>query len=61
MQELHKLNFARNQIDSLHAKSFHMLTKLRVLELSENPLEDLPPDAFKDITVSFDAVESTLL
>lgn len=29
-----------------------MLTKLKSLDLSHNPLEDLQPDAFKDVTVS---------
>lgn len=29
-----------------------MLTKLKSLDLSQNPLEDLQPDVFKDITVS---------
>lgn len=28
-----------------------MLTKLKSLDLSHNPLEDLQPDAFKDVTV----------
>lgn len=46
------MNLARNQISSLPAKLFHMLTKLRILDVSENPLEDLEPDVFKDITVS---------
>lgn len=29
-----------------------MLTKLKTLDLSRNPLEDLPPDVFKDVIVS---------
>jgi Leucine-rich repeat (LRR) protein len=29
-----------------------MLTKLKILDLSHNPLEDLQPDVFKDVIVS---------
>jgi Leucine-rich repeat (LRR) protein len=32
-----------------------MLTKLKNLDLSSNPLEDLPPDVFKDVIVSMTA------
>ena len=46
------LNLADNSIADLETKVFQMLTKLKNLDLSRNPLEDLPPDVFKDVIVS---------
>lgn len=47
------LNLADNSIADLSPKIFQMLTKLKSLDLSLNPIEDLHPDAFKDIVVGF--------
>ena len=52
MQDLRTLNLADNSLVDVATKVFQMLTKLKALDLSRNPLEDLPPDVFKDIIVS---------
>jgi len=39
-------------VEELMPKAFQMLTKLKNLDLSRNPLEELIPDVFKDIIVS---------
>jgi len=46
------LNLADNSLADLEVKVFQMLTKLKILDLSRNPLEDLQPDVFKDVIVS---------
>ena len=46
------MNLADNSLSDLETKVFQMLTKLKILDLSRNPLEDLQPDIFKDIIVS---------
>lgn len=51
-KDLHTLNLADNSLADLEAKVFQMLTKLKILDLSRNPLEDLQPDVFKDVIVS---------
>lgn len=53
MQDLRTLNLADNSLVDVTTKIFQMLTKLKTLDLSRNPLEDLPPDVFKDIIVSW--------
>lgn len=51
-QDLRRLNLAENLIVELVPRVFYMLGKLKYLSLSGNPLNDLPPDVFKDILVS---------
>lgn len=51
LQELKRLNLANNLIDKLVNRVFYMLLKLKYLDLSGNPLSNLPPEAFKDISV----------
>lgn len=51
-QDLRRLNLAENLIVELVPRVFYMLGKLKYLTLSGNPLNDLPPDVFKDILVS---------
>lgn len=51
MQDLKSLNLAYNFISSLTIKSFNMLAKLKSLDISGNPLDELQPEVFKDITV----------
>lgn len=51
MQSLKRLNLADNAILVLVQRVFYHLNKLKYLDLSENPLAELPPDVFQDITV----------
>lgn len=50
-KDLRKLNLAYNSIEELVQRLFYMLGKLKYLDLSGNPLQDLPPEVFKDIQV----------
>lgn len=52
-QELRRLNLADNSIGELVQRIFFMLSKLKYLDLSGNPLQELPPDVFRDVPVSF--------
>lgn len=51
-QDLRRLNLADNLINELVPRVFFMLGRLKYLDISKNPLNDLPPDVFKDILVS---------
>lgn len=51
MQDLRRLNLANNLIEKLAHRVFYKVSKLKYLDLSENPLTDLEPDVFTDITV----------
>lgn len=51
LQDLRRLSLANNLIEKLAHRVFYMVSKLKYLDLSENPLTELPPDVFKDITV----------
>lgn len=51
LQELRRLNLADNLIEKLAHRVFYKVSKLKYLDLSENPLTDLTPDVFRDITV----------
>lgn len=46
------MSLADNLIVELVPRVFYMLGKLNSIDLSGNPLIDLPPDVFKDILVS---------
>lgn len=60
-KDLHTLNLADNSLAELEAKVFQMLTKLKILDLSRNPLEDLQPDVFKDVIVSLSIPKLVLI
>lgn len=47
------LNLRENSIDVLYDRPFFMLTNLQYLDISENMLQDLPPEVFKDVQVSY--------
>lgn len=52
LQDLRRLSLANNLIEKLAHRVFYKVSKLKYLDLSENPLTDLPPDhVFTDITV----------
>jgi Leucine rich repeat len=51
-QNLTTLNLADNSLEEIVPRLFFQLGKLRILDLSGNPLTELPPDPFRDITVS---------
>lgn len=53
-QDLRRLNLADNSIVELVQRNFFMLTRLKYLDLSGNPLQDLQPDVFRDVPVSVD-------
>lgn len=46
------LSLADNFIEALLPRMFQQLTRLKHLDLSGNPIDDLVPDIFRDITVS---------
>lgn len=50
-QDLRRLSLSNNLIEKLAARDFLGLAKLKYLDLSDNPLADLPPDVFRDIPV----------
>lgn len=43
---------ADNLLKELKPRTFQLLSKLKLLDLSANPMDDLPPDVFRDIQVS---------
>jgi len=43
---------ADNSIVELVQRNFFMLSRLKYLDLSGNPLQDLQPDVFRDVPVS---------
>ena len=45
------LSLADNSLEEMVPRLFQQLTKLKYLDLSGNPLEDLTPDVFRDIMV----------
>lgn len=45
------LNLADNLLEEMVSRLFQQLTKLKYLDLSGNPLEDLTPDVFRDVMV----------
>lgn len=51
LQDLRRLSLANNLIEKLAHRVFYKVSKLKYLDLSGNPLADLPPDVFTDITV----------
>lgn len=51
MQDLRRLSLANNLIEKLAHRVFYKVSKLKYLDLSENPLTDLPYNVFTDITV----------
>lgn len=51
LQDLRNLSLANNLIEKLAHRVFYKVSKLKYLDLSGNPLTDLPPDVFTDITV----------
>lgn len=58
-QDLRRLNLADNSIVELVQRNFFMLTRLKYLDLSGNPLQDLQPDVFRDVPVSVDKTRQT--
>lgn len=50
-QDLRRLSLDNNLIEKLAARDFLGLAKLKYLDISDNPLTDLPPDVFRDIPV----------
>lgn len=52
LQDLRTLNLANNQIGEITSRPFSKLSKLQHLDLSDNHLKDLPPEVFRDISVS---------
>lgn len=46
------LSLTDNSLEVLLPRMFQQLAKLKHLDLSGNPIDDLVPDIFRDITVS---------
>lgn len=49
------LSLADNALEVLLPRMFQQLTRLKHLDLSGNPIDDLVPEIFRDIMVSSDS------
>ena len=51
LQNLRTLNLADNAVKELMPRLFQNLMRLKYLELSGNPIDDLKSDVFRDVMV----------